>query len=559
VSLDSSGAQGNSFSLAVAISVDGRHVVFHSDATNFLPNDANGSAYDVFVRDLPTGTTELVSQNSSGVQADSDSFLGSISADGRFVVFESDASNLVVPPTNPLEDVYLRDRQSGTTELVCVNTSGNPGNGRSRFPSISADGRYVAFESGCSDLVATDVNGAATDVFVRDLALGITELVSQSSSGTQGNHFSGRAAISADGRYVAFHSGANNLVPGDANANTDVFVRDRLAGTTQLVSRSTSGAQGDGESVVGFPFYLEHGSISSDGRYVAFWSAATNFVAGDTNGPLFDVFVRDLVLGTTELVSQNSSGVQGNGESIDASISADGRYVAFQSLSTNLVPADANGNTSDVFVRDRRSGATELVSQSSSGVQGNGGSVYGLISADGRFVAFASGSSNLDPGDVNGFTDVFLRDRGIPSVPATFCTAKTNSLGCVPAIGSYGTPSASAGSGFYLTARNELNGQLALFFYGTTGSTLLPFQGGFLCFHRPIHRSPPRSSGGSGTPATNCSGSFRWNFNAYISSGADPSLVAGQQVWAQAWSRDPGLLPPEDTSISDAITFVIAP
>jgi Tol biopolymer transport system component len=238
---------------------------------------------------------------------------------------------------------------------------------------------------------------------------GTTERVSVSSSGEEGNAQSGLPCVSADGRFVAFHSGATNLVPGDTNGWADVFVHDRLTGTTDRVSVSSSGEQANWT-----PYALssKFPSISSDGRFVAFSSFATNLVPGDTNGRE-DVFVHDRLTGVTERVSVSSSGQQGNADSLTSSISADGRFVAFCSLANNLLPGDTNG-CGDIFVHDRLTGATERVSVSSSGEPGNGGSYDPCISQDGRFVAFDSWSSNLVPGDTNGFEDVFVRDRGIP-------------------------------------------------------------------------------------------------------------------------------------------------
>jgi archaellum component FlaF (FlaF/FlaG flagellin family) len=207
--------------------------------------------------------------------------------------------------------------------------------------------------------------------------------------------------LSANGLYVAYESSATNLVPGDVNGLKDIFVRDLQSGTTELVSLATGGAQGNG--------FSDYPSISADGRYVAFESTASNLAPGDTN-TLPDLFVRDRQNGTTELVSVDSGGVQGNNVSEGPAISADGRYVAFQSDATNLVPGDTNSVT-DVFLRDRQAGTTERVSVDSGGVQGNHISYLASISGDGRYVGFGSYSSNLVSGDTNGFQDVFVRDR----------------------------------------------------------------------------------------------------------------------------------------------------
>jgi hypothetical protein len=256
-------------------------------------------------------------------------------------------------------DVFARDRQNGTTERVSVDSSGGQGNGSSYAPSMSADGRYVAFHSLASSLVSMDTN-LSSDVFVRDRQSGTTQLVSVNSGGMQANGNSYYPSISADGRFVAFWSLASNLVPGDTNNLADVFVRDRQSGTTERVSVDSTGSQGNGGSY--YP------AISSDGRYVAFWSSASTLAAGDTNG-VADVFLRDRQGGSTERDSVNSAGAQGNDDSYSPSISADGRDVAFYSVATNLVPGDTNG-VGDVFVRDRLGGAafTSLCSPGLAGV-----------------------------------------------------------------------------------------------------------------------------------------------------------------------------------------------
>ena len=402
VSVDSAGNQGNGASAFPSISPDGRFVAFRSDASNLVPGDTNGSM-DVFVRDRQTGATTRVSVSSSGIQGDRSSFTtlwGCISADGRFVAFESEATNLVAGDTNNSSDIFIRDRQTGATTRVSVSTSGVQGNDWSHLASISADGRYVAFDSFASNLVPGDTNGIG-DVFVHDRQTGATQRVSVSSSGTQAAGLnSAGASISADGRLVAFASGASNLVSGDSNNARDIFVHDRQTGATTRVSVSSSGVQANARSGEFF--------LSPDGRYVAFDCDATNLVPGDTNS-LQDIFVRDRQTGATTRVSVSSSGVQANANSFFPSLSADGRLVSFYGSSNNLVPGDTNGK-SDVFLHDRQTGTTLLVSVDSAGNQGNqSSSGASSISADGRSVAFSSQASNLVSDDTNGTTDLFVR------------------------------------------------------------------------------------------------------------------------------------------------------
>ena len=294
------------------------------------------------------------------MQGDDASWEPSINGDGRFVVFYSDAANLVPGDTNAAEDIFVHDRQAGTTERVSVSSNGTQGNGYSYSPSISEDGRFVAYYSDATNLVPGDTN-VFEDIFVHDRQTGATERVSVSSGGGQGNLNSLNPAVNSDGRFVAFESGANNLVVADTNNGRDVFVHDRQTGATERVSVSSGGVQGNQSSLAP--------SISSDGRFVAFFSSADDLVVGDTTVN-FDVFVHDRQTRTTDRVSVSSSGTQGNLNSFSPSVSGDGRFVAFASDSDNLVAGDTNVNF-DIFVHDRQTGTTERVSVSSSGTQGN--------------------------------------------------------------------------------------------------------------------------------------------------------------------------------------------
>ena len=449
MSVNSSGLEGNGYSYSPSTSADGRYVAFHSLASNLAPGDTNGF-YDVFVHDRITGTTERVSVSTGGAQGDGDSSYGytpSISADGRYVAFSSLATTLVAGDVNGFADVFVHDRQTGTTELVSVATGGAQGNNDSVAPSISGDGRYVAFESLASNLVGGDTNGT-WDVFVRDRLTGTTERASVATGGTQaagGNYW---PAISSDGRYVAFQSYAANLVTGDTNGFADVFVRDRVAGTTERESVSTGGAQGD--NVTFAP------SISSSGRYVGFFSLASTLVANDTNGS-YDVFLRDRQAGTTERVSVSSAGVEGNADSSLSSVSADGRYVVFESNASNLVSGDTN-TTLDVFVRDRSAGTTTRASVDSAGGEALGSSTKPWISADGRFVAFDSFAPNLVFGDTNSSWDVFVHDQisngftslcdpGVAGVMACPCSnpPSTSGRGCNNSSGTGGAALSASG------------------------------------------------------------------------------------------------------------------
>ncbi len=399
ITISSTGVQANSFGDLAKISDDGRYVVFQSEATNLVAGDNNGQR-DVFIRDRQLGTTELVSISSIGTQGNGWSEEATISGDGRYIAFQSDATNLVAMDTNLATDIFLRDRVAGTSARLSVSVTGTQANNWSRQPSISADGNIIAFTSFASNLHPGDTS-VGGDVYVRDVAAGSTELTSVSSAGVKGNFESGGAgSVSGDGRFVAFSSGASNLVSGDTNTDEDVFVRDRLSGTTERLSISTLGGQGNGNS--GSP------SISPDGSHVAFVSDADNLVVDDTN-EVIDVFVRDRVIGATERASVSATDVQGNASSLETSISEGGRYVAFRSSSSNLIPGDTNG-TLDIFVRDLTSDTVSRISVSSSGVQANQLSLSPDITADGRFVAFTSGATNFTPNDVGNW-DVFVHER----------------------------------------------------------------------------------------------------------------------------------------------------
>jgi len=359
---------------------------------------------------------------SNGRQGNAGSAYASISGDGRYVGFTSEASNLVSSDTNNAPDAFVHDRVKHTTTRVSVASDGTQGNaGSSNYgtpPRLSADGRYVVFDSMASNLAAEDTD-FSLDVFVHDLVTHETRLVSIASDGIKENVHSGNSSISADGRFVAFSSGAANLVPADSNREADVFVHDRESGQTTRVSVASTGTEANSGS--------ELPSLSADGRYVAFDSFASNLVAGDTNGQN-DVFVHDRQTGKTTRVSVSSRRVQGNNQSSWPSISADGRIVAFLSEASTLVSGDTNARA-DYFVHDRETGETTCVSCAS-----HTGS-YGItqdpvgVSANGKLVAFSSDADDLVEGDTNGLADVFIHDdlkvvylllHGLNSDPTTW-------------------------------------------------------------------------------------------------------------------------------------------
>jgi Tol biopolymer transport system component len=304
---------------------------------------------------------------------------------------------LIAGDTNGQIDIFVHDRHRRRTDRASVATGGVEGNGGSGEAAISGGGRFIVFASSASNLTPNDSNGLQ-DIFIRDRELNVTERVNVATNGVQANGFSFHPSVSRNGRYVAFTSTATNLVSGDLNGKTDVFVRDRWNKTTTIVSLTASGVQGDDFST--------DPAISADGKFVAFTSFATNFVASDNNGPE-DIFVKDLALGQLIRVNIGPAGVESNGRSGEPSISGDGRLVSFSSNATNLVADDTN-QRSDVFVHDRKNEVTFRVSSGRDGTQGDGNVGDSSMSADGRFVAFGSLATNLVPNDTNNAQDVFV-------------------------------------------------------------------------------------------------------------------------------------------------------
>ena len=443
VSVASDGAEANGPShhgyTPPSLSADGRYVAFASSASNLDPPD-NNAASDVFVHDRVTGETERVSVSSAGAEADGGSDSPSISTDGRYVAFVSAAKNLVSNDTNDKLDVFVHDRRTGATRRISTAPDGSEANDNSYEPSISADGRYVAFGSFASNLTAAPDNNGTGDIFVHDRdadgngvydepGATTTTRVSIAGDGSESNYWSRGAKISANGRFVAFTTFADNLTPPDTNGASDVFVHDRHTGSIVRVSVASDGGQANSHSY--------DPSLSADGRFVAFQSYATNLGSVPTGG-VRSVFVHDRdtdndgvydepgAIATT-LVSLAVDGTAGNNLSAKPSLSANGRYVAYYSDATNLVAGDGNGEP-DVFVHDRQTGETRRVSVASDcsqyvyvpGIPG-GGPMPPAISANGGYVAFSSKTPLLAPFDTNGVDDVFvtdfLRDRDADSVP----------------------------------------------------------------------------------------------------------------------------------------------
>lgn len=401
--MDSNGVQGNLHSETSSISANGRFIAFGSASSNLVAVDLNGVP-DIFLHDRATATTTRVSVDSTGAEGDQKSESPAISADGRFVAFASEATNLVPNDTNANWDVFVHDTLTGSTSRVSVDSAGQQATGitGSFYPAISADGRFIAFASNAWNLVPNDTNGSL-DIFVHDQSTGETTRVSVDSAGFQGSFFSSEPSISANGRFVAFESWASNLVANDTNGTGDVFLHDRLTGETIRTSVDSVGIEGNGSSTAC--------AISADGNVIAYESKANNLIAGDSNNQ-DDIFVHDLNTDQTTRVSTSTGGVEGNSFSYLPSISADGRFICFESRADNLVANDWNGNV-DVFLHDRETDQTTAVSVDPLGVVSDFYSHTSSMSADGRFVSFTSASSNLVTGDSGWLRDVFVRDRAM--------------------------------------------------------------------------------------------------------------------------------------------------
>lgn len=404
VSVDSEGREGWSKvnfydrSITSDISDNGRYVAFSSYASDLVPGDTNGTS-DVFVHDRQMGTTTRVSVDSAGAQGSSISYEPSISADGRYVSFTSYASNLVPGDISEARDIFVHDRQTGATTRVSVDSAGQQNDGDAFEPSISADGRYVAFTAFTSNLVPGERNW---DIFVHDRQTGVTTRISVNSAGRQGDRSSHGASISGDGRYVAFTSEARNLVPDDWNGRSDVFVHDRQTAITTRVGVNS------GE---GHQYSYWRPSISGDGRYVAFFDYTSSLVPGETDVG-WNISVHDRHMGATaRVIVDGALTPDASDYEWRPSMSADGRYIAFSYYSSNLVPGDPNDGW-DIFTLDRQTGVTTRVSVDSAGLPGNSTSYWPpSISGDGRYVSFTSYASNLVPGDTNNVVDVFVHDR----------------------------------------------------------------------------------------------------------------------------------------------------
>ena len=430
---------GNLASTAPKLSANGRFVAYSSRASNLVPNDSNSQA-DIFVYDSVTKVIERVSVSTAGAQGNFQSINPSISADGRYVAFESEANNLVAGDNNGQTDrdagvdIFVHDRTSHTTVRVSLTETGEQVNRASRRPSISGDGRYVAFYSGGNTLIA-GFNSGEVNVYVRDRIANTLVGASVPFPLIQSNRSSLNPVISADGNFVAFEFRASLNDGNRSFAYRDVYLFNRVTLAVERLTGTKVGIEAD-RTESRLP------SISGDGRYIAFESTAPDLDFYDVNDRA-DVFVYDRIAGTTRRVSASPTGVdQLFQDSINASISGDGRFVAFESRIANFVTPDTNDHF-DVFVKDLVTGGFSLKSSSPSGVQGNGSSTFPSLSEDGRSVAFLSSANNLGTAKTSSETDVFLRTTAPPTASSSAELASlTTSLdaltpGFSPGVSSY--------------------------------------------------------------------------------------------------------------------------
>ncbi|MBD2329048.1 Calx-beta domain-containing protein [Alkalinema sp. FACHB-956] len=454
------GVAGNSSSLSPVISDDGKTIVFVSSATNLIANDTNNRA-DAFAYNVDTQVLSLVTRRqgvTTPTVGDSGTQNPAISGDGKFAFFSSDATNLVPQDTNGAEDVFFTDLTTSEVTLISRATRTSiTGNGNSEVTSnksISADGRYVVFTSSVDNLVSGDANGV-TDIFLRDVTLpssnpNAIQLVSRTTSGNAGNGASSTPMISGDSNFIVFTSSSSNLVAGDTNNQADIFLYDRSTGTIQLVSKvGATLANGASANPV----------ISNDGQYVVFTSTASNLVANDNNNAQ-DVFLWNRSTGTIQLVSKTVSGSSGNAASANATISANGQYVVFTSTASDLTAGDTN-NAQDVFAFNTQTGVVTLLSTGGSGI-GDDDSFNPVISDDGRYVAFVSDATNLVANDANGTQDVFRYDLQAASNPVALVSVNTSgtagvTTGTFTTLGSY-SPTISADGNFiaFVSAASDL-------------------------------------------------------------------------------------------------------
>ncbi|TAE80801.1 MAG: hypothetical protein EAZ74_05990 [Alphaproteobacteria bacterium] len=396
ISVTNLAEEGNESSHNPSFSPDGTKIVFHSSATNFIENDANGWR-DVFVKDSVTGEITSISTNSTGEQGNLWSYDGRFSPDGTKIVFHSGANNLIENDINAWNAIFIKDLLTNEVMRVDVSALGEPLDGSSYNARFSPDGTKIIFESSASNLVEGDTNGW-DDLFIKDLLTNELTRVSVNALGEEGNGWFYNGSFSPDGTKIIFESWADNLIAEDSNGEEDIFMKDLLTGEITRLSTNFFGEEGTLRS--------HNPQFSPDGTQVLFTSWADNLVENDTNN-LPDIFVKDIISGEVLRVNTNAMGEQLDGWSFGtANFSPDGTQVVFESLSSTLVEDDTNG-WYDIFVKDLRTGEVSIVSRTPTDEQANGWSRNPSFSPDGMSIVFESQANNLVENDSNEHWDIF--------------------------------------------------------------------------------------------------------------------------------------------------------
>ncbi|MEM1449006.1 MAG: hypothetical protein AAGI22_07820 [Planctomycetota bacterium] len=510
------GGSGGGFGRTISVSDSGRFVAFTSEATNLVAGDTNNEQ-DVFLRDREAGTTVRCSVGGSGQQGNGRCENVTVSNDGRFVAYSSRSTNLVPGDTNATWDIFLWDATTGTSSLLSRGMGGSPGNGESYWPSMDEDGDRIVFESEATDLVPGDANGFQ-DIFVYRRTTDSIAIVSVADNEDPATGDSSTPSISRDGRLVAFAS-RSRFDPLDPNTLTDVYVRDLVADTTELTP-SQSG---------GFNVDLTEPSISTGGRYVAFQSRASNIPGGSNDGR-WDVYRYDRQTDTTVLVSRATDGTDANLDAFIGGMSFDGAWITFVTRSTTLAPGLTNALR--CYVRRVDQEWTERVSVSDAGTDLVGINSEPTIAGDGRFICFRTDQPNAVPGDTNLAFDIMVRDRGFGtrSAGGTYCNSTANSSG-QPSELTVGGTNKLVDQSLVLVAEFLPANSLGYFLFSETPGNVLGFGGsqGRLCLGGSIFRLSNfvQSSGGNGVvtlplpfgqlpPAAMLAVGDTWNFQYWF-------------------------------------------
>ncbi len=544
-----SGVPANGDAAVPSVSEDGRWVAFGTKSNNLATPDTNGVG-DVVVRDGATGEFELVSVASDGTQGNGGSGQPVISGNGRRVIYWSAATNLDPRDTDTHFDVYQRDLEAKTTRLVSIRRGpGSTPTGINRW-ATNHDGRYVVFNSSDRNF---PVQGSMrwASIYLVDMLTENFELISQTNDGVLADRACFGPAISGDGRFVAFITFSGNLGVSNPAYLPQAWVHDREDGQLRAASLRPDGS---------FSKYglLDNSlALSYDGRFLAFCAFMPEILDSEWNGLIHSgsgIAVRDLLESKTESTWFTAGGQRPNHWCQNPQISMDGRFVCYTSPSTNLVPGIKEG-PDQVYRYDRQTGALRLMSTSNAGEPANSGIIALSLSGDGRSVAFESFASNLVPGDAGLSQDIFVRccERDLVG---THCAPSVSSAGCLPHLTARGAPALSQAHGFEVHASQVPPGVSAMLLVSTSGPGLEPIRGHqYLCIKPPVLATSPFQT--TGTSRNLCSGTFSFDLNAYWAANPSQAPAPGSLVFLQAWCADPAS--GVNASLSDSLYFELAP